>query len=152
MKPHPRIRKTIKWGGAAVTVLLVVAWIGSRWRLFGWAGGGRGWMVCSGRLCLTKNPDIVVYAPNGAFFQTCDSTWPFDWWFSGRIDDPGFEIWIPLWAPGMFILILTAVAWRWDALARRARLNLCPKCNYDRAGIAADAKCPECGAMPVVRR
>lgn len=27
MKPHPRIRKTIKWGGAAVTVLLVVVWI-----------------------------------------------------------------------------------------------------------------------------
>ena len=31
MKPHPRIRKTIKWGGAAVTVLLVVVWIGSGW-------------------------------------------------------------------------------------------------------------------------
>jgi len=27
MKPHPRIRKAIKWGGAAVTVLLVVLWI-----------------------------------------------------------------------------------------------------------------------------
>jgi len=32
MKPHPRIRKTIKWGGAAVTVLLVVAWVGSATR------------------------------------------------------------------------------------------------------------------------
>src|SRR5581483_8527771 len=31
MKPRPRIRKTIKWGGAAVTVLLVVVWIGSAW-------------------------------------------------------------------------------------------------------------------------
>jgi hypothetical protein len=29
MKPHPRIRKTIKWGGAAVTLLLVVVWIAS---------------------------------------------------------------------------------------------------------------------------
>ena len=31
MKSHPRIRKAIKWGGAAVTVLLVVVWIGSAW-------------------------------------------------------------------------------------------------------------------------
>jgi hypothetical protein len=31
MKPHPRIRKTIKWGGAAVTVLLVVLWIAGGW-------------------------------------------------------------------------------------------------------------------------
>ena len=31
MKPHPRIRKTIKWGGAVVTVLLVVVWIASGW-------------------------------------------------------------------------------------------------------------------------
>ena len=29
MKPHPKLRKTITWGGAAVTVLLVVVWIGS---------------------------------------------------------------------------------------------------------------------------
>jgi hypothetical protein len=34
VKPHPRIRKTIKWGGAAVTVLLAVVWIGSAlWRV-----------------------------------------------------------------------------------------------------------------------
>src|SRR4051812_37657088 len=31
MKPHPRIRKTIKWGGAVLTVLLVALWIGSGW-------------------------------------------------------------------------------------------------------------------------
>src|SRR5258708_976615 len=48
MKPHPRIRKTVKWGGAAVTVLLVVLWIGSGWCAIGfqvnwnhvWVDGG----------------------------------------------------------------------------------------------------------------
>jgi hypothetical protein len=34
MRPHPRIRKTIKWGGATVTLLLVVLWIGSNWWAF----------------------------------------------------------------------------------------------------------------------
>ena len=31
MKPHPRVRKTIKWGGAVVTVVLLVVWIGTGW-------------------------------------------------------------------------------------------------------------------------
>jgi hypothetical protein len=50
------------------------------------------------------------------------------------------------------LALATVLAWRLDWLdaraARRARLNLCPKCNYDRAGIAKDAVCPECGALP----
>ncbi|HVU64865.1 MAG TPA: hypothetical protein VHC70_12870, partial [Phycisphaerales bacterium] len=52
----------------------------------------------------------------------------------------------------MLALLATTTAWRLDTLARRrARrgVNLCPKCGYDRAGIAGDAKCPECGALPV---
>jgi hypothetical protein len=28
---------------------------------------------------------------------------------------------------------------------RRARMNLCTECHYDRTGLAGDAKCPECG-------
>lgn len=30
----------------------------------------------------------------------------------------------------------------------RRRGNRCVKCNYDRAGIPLDAKCPECGRAP----
>jgi hypothetical protein len=57
------------------------------------------------------------------------------------------QIFIPLWIPTVVSAIVTALGWRLDTLARRrARLNLCPKCNYDRAGLAADAKCPECGS------
>jgi rubrerythrin len=25
----------------------------------------------------------------------------------------------------------------------------CPRCGYDRRGLAADAKCPECGMVPI---
>jgi hypothetical protein len=56
---------------------------------------------------------------------------------------------LPLWVPTAVMAGLTALGWRFDCLVRRrARLNLCPKCNYDRAGIAGDAKCPECGGSP----
>jgi hypothetical protein len=71
--------------------------------------------------------------------------WSFDW---GR--DTGDSAWgvvVPLWVPLTISFGATLAAWRLDALARRrAGLNLCPKCNYDRAGIAKDAVCPECGA------
>jgi hypothetical protein len=32
-----------------------------------------------------------------------------------------------------------------------ARPGACPDCNYDRAGLAADAKCPECGTATAAR-
>jgi hypothetical protein len=45
------------------------------------------------------------------------------------------------------MLALSILGWRLDILAgRRAQLNLCPKCNYDRAGLAPGAVCPECGS------
>ena len=28
----------------------------------------------------------------------------------------------------------------------RSRTGRCPSCNYDRRGLAAESKCPECGA------
>jgi rubrerythrin len=40
-------------------------------------------------------------------------------------------------------------AWRIENIVRRRmRRDLCPRCGYDRRGLAADAKCPECGSVP----
>jgi rubrerythrin len=53
-----------------------------------------------------------------------------------------------LWPLVLAALALTLYAWHLDTLARRrARLNFCPKCNYDRTGLPKDAVCPECGAV-----
>ena len=60
-------------------------------------------------------------------------------------DDPEWQPWISAFRQAL--QELAAAARRLDALAtRRARLNLCPKCNYDRTGLAATAVCPECAA------
>jgi rubrerythrin len=47
-----------------------------------------------------------------------------------------------------FIALGIFISFRRRKMARRARagLNLCPKCNYDRAGLAKDVVCPECGS------
>ena len=151
MKPHPRIRKTIKWGGAAVTVLLVVVWVGSGWWLLSWGGmsnSGNYWhfAACFGRVEFVSFP-----APGAAYSKVLIEPHPypgrFEWGFQ---QTAWFDV--PLWAIVGCAFACTFSAWHLDALARRnrAKLNLCPKCGYDRTGLVGgkDAKCPECGAVP----
>jgi hypothetical protein len=57
---------------------------------------------------------------------------------------------VAAWLPGL-LLAAVSIGWgSWRALAshRRPRFGHCPKCGYDRAGLASDAKCPEWGASP----
>jgi hypothetical protein len=151
MKPHPRIRKTIKWGGAAATLLLVVVWISSAWWWLAWQVNPKlAASITTGQLRIASYSRNVPNADWGAGRHPFQFAW-------------GFELGVPLGAGGFvtlsklslwpFCAVLlggTAIAWRLDALARRReraiRLNLCPKCNYDRAGIAKEAVCPECGS------
>jgi hypothetical protein len=162
MKPHPRIRKTIKWEGAAVTVLLVVVWIGSGW-VYVTRGGATGsasievragaftYFYDAGQLAYARRrvPNYVLKSPTVAWgtngYRVCPN-WLPRWEMGKEIT----SIEVPLWVFTAAALLFTAVAWFLDILARRRSLTHCPNCNYDRAGIAGDAKCPECGALPVV--
>ena len=165
MKPHPRIRKTIKWGGAAVTGLLVVVWIASGWWMLTWEyGKNNQWAIGSGRLLVQLQAGIPP-VPNPQFAWGAGGTgqrWTCRWWFSyhsdsfadSRAPTGGIRYTIalvPLWILFGPLLLITVAAWRLDTLARRRAkggLNLCPKCGYDRTGILQDAKCPECGLVP----
>jgi hypothetical protein len=149
MKPHPRIRKAIKWGGAVVTVLLVVVWIGSGWCSVGMqVGDGRGVFVGDGQLemCVFGSPD-----PDGDHASsTLVPGWhagcrPFrlHWWFDHWQFGNLHHLILPLWVPAMITLLAAVITFRLD---HGGQPNACPKCNYDRAGLAAGAKCPECGS------
>ncbi|HMN40148.1 MAG TPA: hypothetical protein PKE29_04835 [Phycisphaerales bacterium] len=149
MKPHPRIRKTIKWGGAAVTVLLVVVWAGSRW----WNAGYEAdrWVVgaVGGRLHLS------TYAPGstailGGWYVLRQARRFEGWQWGFSHDVFGYlESWaVPMWPLPLLSGASALLAWRLDTLARRARLGRCPKCNYDRTGLSPAAVCPECGKGP----
>jgi hypothetical protein len=126
MKPHPRIRTTIKWGGAAVTVVLVVVWIASEFWSFGLGGP----------------PGRAAYFSDGMFL------WGKAYSVAGGADWGIDAFPVPLWLPAVAMLILTAIAWRVDARARHSQGDVCAKCHYDRAGLAKGAVCPECGSEP----
>lgn len=138
-----RVRKTVKWGGAALTVLLVVVWIGSGWWV--WAVEWRPGVWMSAWTGQVSFPfDLFASVPkNPVFTSERLPQFGFNWWFYFA---PGGGA-VPLWCPALLSLLATAAAWRADAkYMRRARAGLCAGCGYDRAGLAASAVCPECGA------
>jgi hypothetical protein len=157
MRPHPRIRKTIKWGGAAVTVLLLIAWLASIWRSFGVSTPAGGSVSVRFGMLNFDGPMFGAGSRGGQWYWGREhNPYPFQWTLyrgtEQSMNPPGAiydDVGIPIWWLWGSTLLLAASAWGLDAIARRrARLNLCPKCNYDRAGIAGDAKCPECGRVP----
>ncbi|MFN0012504.1 MAG: hypothetical protein ACKVS8_12770 [Phycisphaerales bacterium] len=151
MRPHPRIRKTVKWGGAAVCAALLVVWVGSGWWFLMWSSTG-GTIVQIGAGQATVASDMSKYlAPYQPGLEAGRTRASFAYGFDWIAEGLDWEFVFPLWAPFVLFLIPTAIAWCLDARARRAaRIGLCAKCGYDRAGLAPGAVCPECGAAATV--
>jgi hypothetical protein len=157
MRPHPRIRKTVKWGGAAVTFLLLVAWIGSEFRLVELYQPRCRWYVIllkgalSFEFYVSTHPDATErwcswQVPR---LHVIEQSGRGAWWWSSSLRDEFRIVYVPLWMPVGACVIGAFPAWLLDARAkRRLRKGLCPRCNYDRAGIAEEAVCPECGSFP----
>ncbi len=165
MKPHPRIRTTIKWGGAAVTVLLLVVWIGSgRWYGYQYlttstsVGYGDGCVKISHavKLQLHAERHWFAFKPSGfdltgGFGDSAPEPWfHLSWRPIHTRSVGGDEYWaIPIWIGLVPCLLLTILAWHLDTLARhRVLAGACPNCHYDRTGLVVGAKCPECGGVP----
>jgi hypothetical protein len=150
MKPHPRMRKTIKWGGAVVTVLLVVVWIASCFLTCDVVLGDM--VACvgvsSGQIAIDYSPYENDFGEPRFGCHAFEHRWVIPPLFDRAEGGAQWILWVPLWVLTGLALAATAFAWRLDSLARRVRLNLCPTCAYDRAGIATDTKCPECGRLP----
>ena len=159
MKPHPRVRKTIKWGGAVVTVVLLVVWIGSGWVFLSLATQSRKAMfVYDGQISLQTSARVWPDAPY-EWHRRPSPKWSLWGWefrtygpspFGNQFPHSSAGHWLtaPLWP---FVLVMAAAtgwAWRLDVLARgRARMGICSWCGYDRTGLAPAAVCPECGTL-----
>ncbi len=149
----------MKWGGAVVTVLLVVVWIGSGWQQIAWISPRRLWIAFGDGRVAVGDPPVSRVGSLGRVFTIQLKTGyhgsdlhPFKllWSFDPSTDPTRPAVFLPLWPVVAASVAATAIAWRLDTLVRRrAKMNLCPKCGYDRTGLATnDAKCPECGAAP----
>ena len=150
MKPHPRIRKRIKWGGGVVTVLLVVAWGGSVWGRVIWYGSAWAAGLCVG--CVGARGDASDWGkrPTGLVVERSAAIDDVLWWPELDVHSKPASVLIPLWMLVLASLTMTMIAWVLDArVRRRSRAGCCITCGYDRAGLAPDAVCPECGAERV---
>ena len=146
-----RARKTVKWGGLVVTVLLLVVWIGSGWYARLWRIGGERFVgVATGQVVFVDQADSDMRFESDVL-DLSTTAFHLDWRFSWALSTPFAGAALPLWFPALLSLLATAAAWRADAkYLRRVREGLCPACGYDRAGLAAVSVCPECGAAPRV--
>ena len=97
-----------------------------------------------------------------------DRPWSFSWERGWEVPNPFYAGGLPshnrtttvalqlrpLWPGFAANTLVFAVGW-WVLLgggffraALRRRRGLCPRCGYDRAGLAEVAGCPECGEQP----
>ncbi len=123
MKPHPRIRKTVKWGGAALfTVLLLVA-LASVW----WTAVFRTTQFVSGGVYM-GGVDIESPGFHGppASYITCFALpephkimWHAHW----RRREDEWSLFVPFWCLAGPPLIASLFAWDADHKARRVRLQ-----------------------------
>ena len=152
----------MKWGGTSLTLLFLVAWIGSCVWWFGWFSPGDGSVfVGQGRLTVLYFDHVIgdlfpaenmqglpPRRASATMFGRADYIQMNVHleWFRGPVRQPA--LCIPLWIPFVAFAIITAGVWRLDTLARRrARVGKCLTCGYDRTGLASDVVCPECGTL-----
>jgi len=152
MKPHPRIRKTVKWGGLAVTALLTVTWIGSRWwNLEYVTPTNKCWDVWAGALLFSvPRPGAYMYPPGPKLIGVPQEIRRYYWLPEIQDDRYWWSITLPLWVFAVPTLFAVAIGWKCEnAARRRVRTGLCRSCNYDRTGLPEGAVCPECGSKPL---
>lgn len=153
MRPHPRIRKVVKWGGLAVgsaIVTLMVLTSGSEWA-WGWWQPGRARRICACEGVVTywsfpapESPRPMVVTPGWQSRRT--GAYRIRWWIDRLQVSTGTFAQFPLWMPASASLMLTGTVWYLEIRdLRRARVGLCRACGYDLAGLSGAATCPECG-------
>jgi hypothetical protein len=149
VRARARIRKTTKWAVAAVSLVLLIAWLQSAQWEVSWTSPGGVWIgIVCGRLSVHFMGQAFGVSPYGRL-DFLPTQAPFSWAVSwGRLNSwRAFAI--PLW---MFLapaLVLTSLLWKHDRLAslRESTGQFC-QCGYDRRGLPAARACPECGSLP----
>jgi len=151
-----KLFKTAKWActaGAVATGLALVA--GVRWSL-GYLNELNRWDVRVERGSFSAAAwntiddfDLDPLAKPGFSVASSDDdrfVSPPQWIWLPHVSFGEFVVFsfnLPLWIPLVLLAAPATELWRKDL--RRQAPGLCPSCGYSLAGLAAGAKCPECG-------
>jgi hypothetical protein len=161
-KREGRAARVVRWAGTVVCGGIVLVFLLSMGWWMAWFDGSGGEMICEDGAVGVRMVDWLqlkaqLTIPAGS--RPRHGAWhghstPTDvlWWpHYASVGKPAYlrEIWVPLWIPFAAAALPTGLLWRAQLRRRRrVRVGLCPACGYDRAGIAPDAACPECGKVP----
>ena len=153
-----RIRTWVKWACTLLSVVIVAVWAGSRsWQVY-WMGSGWerhqfGTVMLGGiDADWTRRSPIasqVSFAPVKFRVQriTANVAMPSYWLPRFESDTITGKLVIPLYLPLALTLAPAAFLWHREIRRRLVKAGACATCGYDRAGLAPDAKCPECGRV-----
>jgi hypothetical protein len=138
-----------KWVGLLWVAVVGAANIASVWwSVVNWqAAWGFIW-VQSGYVAVAWGDYAGLGKPGFNMFWRLPSVMRVQWW-PHLSQTPFHSVLIPLWIPLVVVAAATALLWTADRRGtQRESGGRCPKCQYDRRGLAPDAKCPECGTIP----
>lgn len=136
------LRTWAKWACTSAAIAVVAGAVGSTWINVTWVSSdgtmtvelGTGWII----LEMHEYPVPFRGLAVGLFDKP-------DYRF-GYIHMAALPAWfVPVWPLVLISAASAGVLWWTD---RGSPSHQCKTCNYDRRGLAADCKCPECGTIP----
>lgn len=157
-----RLRRRVGAALVAAGVVFGGAMVVSRWWWFGYSTGTRSFDIGDGTLYLASRESEESWETvrggfeiernnhwNGPMAQTQWGVW--SWWRWGEVYvswPAGERRWEYTVWPVAPLLVGIGAGLGYPGLvgAVRRRRNCCVRCGYSRAGLAAGAVCPECGA------
>src|ERR1043166_3416027 len=113
MKPHPRIRTAVKWGGSITAMLVLSVWILSRWWYVQVSdASGRAADVALGQIFIDTNSSFGLPPIGGTRrFDRIGEREYFHWWFGGTSMGNYREFHVPLWALSLPFAASAVFAW-----------------------------------------
>ncbi len=147
MSGAARFWTALKWACLVATLVLVAALILSRWFIVSISFVAFFVDVGNGTLRVVWTfLDRSIDGAAAVGFKRAPGDAEFRWTFDWMLSRPMKVIEVPLWfltlIPGAAAVLLIR---RERRAAQRLRAGLCVSCQYDRTGLPAGARCPECG-------